>query len=69
MLVGQAGAGSERLKSMHLVLLYLFLVLHFVNGACLFKMVRKALLKSNQESSTDDQESSTCLVIPIRSDP
>ena len=33
--------------------LYLFLVLHFLNGACLFKMARKALLKSNQASSTD----------------
>jgi hypothetical protein len=28
--------------------LYLFLVLHFLNGACLFKMERKAVLKSNQ---------------------
>ena len=33
--------------------LYLFLVIHFLNGACLFKMVRKALLKNNQVSSTD----------------
>ena len=33
--------------------LYLFLVLHFLNGAYLFKMVRKALLKNNQASSTD----------------
>uniref|UniRef100_A0A673VX18 Nucleoprotein TPR n=1 Tax=Salmo trutta TaxID=8032 RepID=A0A673VX18_SALTR len=33
--------------------LYLFLVLHFLNGACLFKIVRKALLKNNQASSTD----------------
>ena len=33
--------------------LYLFLVLHFLNGACLFKMVRKALLKNNKASSTD----------------
>ena len=32
--------------------LYLFLV-SFLNGACLFKMVRKALLKNNQASSTD----------------
>ena len=37
--------------------LYLFLVLHFLNGACLFKMVRKALLKSNQASSTDGRRS------------
>ena len=37
--------------------LYLFLVLHFLNGACLFKMVRKALLKSNQASSTDRMRS------------
>ena len=33
--------------------LYLSLVLHFLKGACLFKMVRKALLKNNQASSTD----------------
>ena len=33
--------------------LYLFLVLYFLNVACLFKMERKALLKSNQASSTD----------------
>ena len=33
--------------------LYLFLVLHFLKGACLFKMVKKALLKKNQASSTD----------------
>ena len=33
--------------------LYLFLVLQFLNGSCLFKMVRKALLKNNQASSTD----------------
>ena len=25
----------------------------FLNGACLFKMVRKVLLKNNQASSTD----------------
>ena len=37
--------------------LYLFLVLHFLNGACLFKMVRKALLKNNQASSTDGMRS------------
>ena len=33
--------------------LHIFLVLHFLNGACLFKMVRKASLKNNQASSTD----------------
>ena len=33
--------------------LYLFLVLHFLNGECLFKMVRKALSKNNQAFSTD----------------
>ena len=37
--------------------LYLFLVLHFLNGACLFKMVRKALLKNNQASWTDGMRS------------
>ena len=37
--------------------LYLFLVLHFLNGACLFKKVRKALLKNNQASSTDGMRS------------
>ena len=37
--------------------LYLFLVLNFLNGACLFKMERKALLKSNQASSTDGMRS------------
>ena len=37
--------------------LYLFLVLHFLNGACLFKMVRKSLLKNNQASSTDGMRS------------
>ena len=37
--------------------LYLFLVLPFLNGACLFKMVRKALLKNNQASSTDGMRS------------
>ena len=29
----------------------------FLNGACLFKMVRKALLKSNHASSTDRMRS------------
>ena len=33
--------------------LYMFLVLNFLNGACLFKMVRKALKKNKQASSTD----------------
>ncbi|CDQ73113.1 unnamed protein product [Oncorhynchus mykiss] len=33
--------------------LYLFLVLHFLKGSCLFKMVRKLLLKNDQASSTD----------------
>ena len=37
--------------------LYLFLVLHFLNGAFLFKMVRKALLKNNQASPTDGMRS------------
>ena len=37
--------------------LYLFLVLHFLNGACSFKMAKKALLKSNQASSTDGMRS------------
>ena len=34
--------------------LLLFLVLHFLNGACLSKMVRKLLLKNDQASSTDE---------------
>ena len=29
----------------------------FLNGACLFKMVRKSLLKNNQASSTDGMRS------------
>ena len=37
--------------------LYLFLVLHFLNGACLSKMVRKLLLKNDQASSTDGMRS------------
>jgi hypothetical protein len=37
--------------------LYLFLVLHFLNGACLFKMEKKALLKSNQALSTHGMRS------------
>ena len=36
---------------------YLFLVLHFLNGSCLFKMVRKALLRNSQASSTDGMRS------------
>ena len=32
-------------------------VLHFLNGAYLFKMVRKALSKNNQASSTDGMRS------------
>jgi hypothetical protein len=35
------------------IILYLFLILTFLNGACLFKMVRKALLKNNKASSSD----------------
>ena len=37
--------------------LYLFLVQKCLNGACLFKMVRKTLLKNNQASSTDGMRS------------
>jgi hypothetical protein len=37
--------------------LYLFLDLHFLNRAFLFKLVRKALLKNNQASSTDGMRS------------
>jgi hypothetical protein len=33
--------------------LNLLLVLHFLNGACLFKMAWNAFLKSSQASSTD----------------
>ena len=44
---------SRAVKSVVNQGLYLFLVLHFLNRACLFKMLRKALLKSNQASSTD----------------
>ena len=36
--------------------LYFFLVLNFLNEACLFKMVRKALLKSNQAPSTEGKK-------------
>ena len=41
--------------------LYLFLGQHFLNGACLFKMVRKSLLKNNQASSTDRMRSISLL--------
>ena len=37
--------------------LYLFLVLHFLNGACLSKMVRKLPIKNDQGSSTDGMRS------------
>ena len=37
--------------------LYLILVQIFLNGACLFKIVRKALLKNNQASSADGKRS------------
>jgi hypothetical protein len=37
--------------------LYLFLVLHFLKGTCLFKVVSKFLLKTNQASSTDGMRS------------
>ena len=37
--------------------LYLFLVLHFLKGSCLFKMVRNSLLKNNQASPTDGMTS------------
>ena len=37
--------------------LCLFLVLNFLNRACLFKMERKVLLKRNQASSTDGMRS------------
>ena len=47
--------------------LYQLLVLHFLNGACLFKMVRKALLKSIQASSTDGMRSISFQVTRARS--
>ena len=47
--------------------LYLFLVLHFLNGACLFKMVRKALLKNNQASSSVGMRSMSFQDTPARS--
>ena len=37
--------------------IYLFLLQHFLDGACFFKMVRKALSKNNQASSTDGMRS------------
>ena len=42
-------------------------VLHFLNGACLFKMVRKALLKNNQASSTVGMMSMSFQDTPARS--
>ena len=47
--------------------LYIFLVLIFLNGACLFKMVRKALLKNSQASSTDGMRSMSFQDTPVRS--
>ena len=47
--------------------LYLFLVLHFLNGACLFKMVRKAFKKNIQASSTDGMRSISFQDTPARS--
>ena len=47
--------------------LCLFLVLIFLNGACLFKMVRKALLKNFQASSTDEMRSMSFQDTPARS--
>ena len=47
--------------------LYLFLVLHFLNGACFFKMVRKAFKKNNQASSTDGMRSISFQDTPARS--
>ena len=46
--------------------LYLFLVLNFLNGACLFNMVRKAFLKNNQASSTDEVRSMSFQDTPAR---
>ena len=45
---GQGQLGLERTK---------FLVLHFLNRTCLFKMVRKAFLKNDQASTTDGMRS------------
>ena len=45
----------------------LFLVLHFLNGACLFKMVRKAFFLNNQASSTDGMGSISFQDTPARS--
>ena len=47
--------------------LYLFLILSFLKGTCLFKMVRKALLKNIQESSTDGMRSISFLDTRARS--
>ena len=43
--------------------LYLVLLLHFFNGACLFKMVRKALLKNNHASCADGMRSISFQVV------
>ena len=47
--------------------LYLFLFLNVLNEAGLFKMVRKALLKNNQASSTDGMRSLSFQDTPARS--
>ena len=47
--------------------LYLFLVLNFLNGACLFKMVRKAFFLNIQASSTDGMRSISFQDTPARS--
>ena len=47
--------------------LYLFLVLHFLNRSCLFKMVKKAFKKNNQPSSTDGMRSISFQDTPARS--
>jgi hypothetical protein len=47
--------------------IYMFVVLHFLNGACLVKRVRKALLKNNQASSTDGMRSMSFQDTPYRS--
>ena len=47
--------------------LYLFLVQNFLNGACLFKMVRKAFKKNNQAFSSDGMRSISFQDTPARS--
>ena len=47
-------------------ILYLFLVLNFLNGACLFRMVRKAFKKNTQASSTDGMRSISFQDTPAR---